>query len=201
MKQMAWAAAQETLASLAAVVDGNSTAGRAIMAAEAVVNFARALQSAYVASNEAAKDTPGPVWVKIAAWAAMLATGIGAAMAIKNLVAPEDSTQGKGFDDPRNDRLAEMGGRRWARDLVDRIGFGFGGGLREFMPQLSPTSNVTHGPVRNTVVNASIQTLTGAHGEWAVESLCRAVDAASPKAFANRVGTRRTSRGSSKVTP
>jgi hypothetical protein len=198
-KQMAWAAAQETLASLAAVVDGNSTAGRAILAAEAVVNFARAMQASYVAANESAKDTPGPYWVKIAAWAAMLATGIGAAMAIKNLVAPDtDQTQGKGFDDPRNDRLAELGGRRWAMDLVDRIGYGFGGGLNEFMPRLSSVSHVTHGPVRKTVVNASINTLTGAQGEWAVESLARMVDGAAPKAFSNRLGTRRTSKGSSR---
>ncbi len=39
------------------------------------------------------------------------------------------SVQGAGFDDPANDRLATLGGRRWAQDMVQLFSDGFAQGL------------------------------------------------------------------------
>jgi len=40
---------------------------------------------------------------------------------------------GKGFDDPTHDRLAMMGGRRWAEDMVNLVGTGFRSGLKDWI--------------------------------------------------------------------
>ena len=53
-------------------------------------------------------------------------------------ITSSDAGGGSGFDDPVNDRVANLGGRKWARDLVDQIG----GGFRSEMGRLSPFSAV-----------------------------------------------------------
>lgn len=50
---------------------------------------------------------------------------------VRKIASTEVQTGGSGFDDPINDRLARLGGRRWARDLVDQLNLGFREGLRD----------------------------------------------------------------------
>ena len=65
-----------------------------------------------------------------------------------------DISSGRGFDDPANDRLAYLGGRRWAEDMVRNISSGFGSRIQELAPASSSVSNsyrygdiVIQGPV------------------------------------------------------
>jgi hypothetical protein len=45
---------------------------------------------------------------------------------------------GEGFDDPVHDRLARLGGRRWAEDLVENVGVGFTQRLDQLAPEAFP---------------------------------------------------------------
>jgi hypothetical protein len=53
-------------------------------------------------------------------------------------------TTGRGFDDPGNDQLAAMGGRRWASDFVRMTGDGFAAGIKEAYskPDQSPIAQI-----------------------------------------------------------
>lgn len=100
---------------------------KAVAVAEATMHGANAVMS---------------VWDKWA-WnpavcAALEALTIATTIAQIAKITSSEASSGSGFDDPVNDRVANMGGRKWARDLVDQIG----GGFRSEMGRLSPFSAV-----------------------------------------------------------
>ncbi len=48
-------------------------------------------------------------------------------------ITKQKKAKSKGFDDPAHDRLAVLGGRRWAEDMVRHMGAGFSSGLEDFI--------------------------------------------------------------------
>lgn len=101
---------------------------------------AKAIIDTYVGAQAAFAETPGPVWVKIAA--AAIATLAGLAR-VRQIMATEESsgptsggasapeTSGRGFDDPVNDRAAYVGSQRWGRDATREILAGMSAGMME----------------------------------------------------------------------
>ncbi len=103
-------AAFATSFSLLRTAFGNN---KAFAIAEAIVNTYQAAAQAL---------TVMPPWLGIA----LAAMDVAAGLAYVSKIQSTDATKGAGFDDPVNDAYArEMGGRRWARDLVNQIGSGF----------------------------------------------------------------------------
>jgi hypothetical protein len=80
----------------------------------------------------------------VAAALSALAIGTGLAQ-IHKVTSQSPSVSGKGFDDPKNDAIAEMGGRKWARDLVSKVADGFNKGM----------SDAFHNPAASPVARAN----------------------------------------------
>lgn len=105
-----------------------ASAGAVIGAMGAVFGESKALASADAAINtwagaaRALKDYPAPYSYIIAA-----ATVVAGLARVAQINSTEPSTSGKGFDDPRNDAAARIGGRRWAADMIGE----FTGGVSE----------------------------------------------------------------------
>ena len=76
----------------------------------------------------------------------VLAAGIKALKTISET----DYSKGKGFDDPRNDRMAYLGGQRWASDMIRNISEGFRDGLAQ--QTYAGSSSATSYDQRTTIV-------------------------------------------------
>lgn len=178
-------------------------AGDMIYAAEAVfgqskaTGYAMAIVNAFMAyNNQLAQGDPWTAWVRAAA---ALAAGIAQASKIKST---EVSADGKGFDDPTNDAMARVGGRRWADDMVREFTAGVSRGWADAMR----TSKVDRRVIGDTItdnrrseVNLSVrqQILTRAQGdkahrelEWNLRRARRANDRQVAGSGAVRVGKR-----------
>lgn len=85
----------------------------------------------------ALKDWPAPYSYAIAA----LTIAMGLAQVAK--IESTDPTKGTGFDDPRNDAAARMGGRRWAADMISEFSSGASQGWAQGMAGIgsSTTTN------------------------------------------------------------
>lgn len=100
-------------------------------------NKALSVASAIISTWEGANKAlaMGPVGIPLAA--AIVAAGLANVAKIISTDPGGDMTKGQGFDNPRNDRMAYLGGRRWADDFVREVG----GGLRDGLASASPVSN------------------------------------------------------------
>jgi hypothetical protein len=133
-------------------VRAKQEAGMAIAAAS--IGFARAAfgNKKAVQIAEIIMNTAGAVmsiWDKwawnppVAGSLTVLAIATGAAQLAKVRSAQPEGGSGKGFDDPEHDRMARLGGRRWADDFVRETETGFREGIRTARdegrgPTLSP---------------------------------------------------------------
>jgi hypothetical protein len=82
--------------------------------------IAGAIADTSAAAVGAAKDTPGPVWVRVAAIAAIVAAGMAQVQQIRKA-----NPEGVGFDDPFADLTARKLGRRSAEDFARHFGATF----------------------------------------------------------------------------
>lgn len=110
---------------------------------------AAALIDAYAAAARALKDYPAPYSYVVAALA--LAAGLGRVKQIQST--------NLGFDDPTNDRMAYLGGRRWADDFIRHTAKGFGDRMYEAgRPGGAPSTviNNTRSFAPSTVTNINL---------------------------------------------
>jgi hypothetical protein len=76
---------------------------------------------------------------------ALAAIVIAAGLAqVAKISSTEPTTAGGGFDDPRNDAAARIGGRRWATDMIGEFTKGVSQGWAEGMATGTGRSNVTN---------------------------------------------------------
>jgi hypothetical protein len=99
------------------------------------------------------------------------------------------STAGGGFDDPAHDQAAEIGGRRWANDMIGRFTKGVSSGWAQGMAGAgAQTSNTYHYDNRRTV-NVSGVGLVDASSTEMLKKLSRGLDAVSQNSLgASRIG-------------
>lgn len=106
-----------------AAAQGAATLAAALFGGRKEVAIAQALVNTYEGVTRALAELPPPMsWIAAATTAAL---GLAQVQNIRK----QDVSQGSGFDDPANDQLARVGGRRWAKDLVDNLTAGFNDGL------------------------------------------------------------------------
>lgn len=100
--------------------------------------IAEAIMNTYQGATRALKDYPQPYASIVAALT--IAAGMKQVAEIRK----QQPTEGKGFDDPANDRLAYLGGRKWATDLVAMVGRGFQEGVNLSMAGMArgPSADV-----------------------------------------------------------
>lgn len=101
--------------------------------------IAKAIISTWVGANKALEDWGWPLGPVFAAL--IVAQGLATVNRIRK-------QEPQGFDDPANDRLAYLGGRRWATDMLNLQAAGFRDTLQEFVrsgffPSASPVTNQT----------------------------------------------------------
>lgn len=103
--------------------------------------IAEAIINTYEGATQALAAYPPP-WSFIMA-ALVVAAGLQQVAQIRKQSA-SGSPGGAGFDDPQNDRLAYLGGRKWARDLVAYVSSGFGDELKRTATafQAGPVVNI-----------------------------------------------------------
>ncbi len=94
-------------------------------------------------------------------------------------------SKGRGFDDPANDRLAYLGGRRWAEDMIRNISAGFRGGLADLIPTAAPAAPVSNTSIRHGDTVVQIGALYG--GDAGLRQLRRELDQAARRDAARRV--------------
>lgn len=126
--------AARTDAALAAIALGRQVFGesKALSIAEAIVSTYQA------AAGQLAMKPVGP-W-NIALAAIMIASGLAQ---VAKIASTQPTTQGTGFDDPRNDRAAYLGGRRWAADMIGEFTSGVSAGWADGM-RGGVTNNTTN---------------------------------------------------------
>lgn len=96
--------------------------GEAVFGESKALAIAQAVINTWNAANAALASPPGPPWT-IPLTALVVATGLAN---VAKIMATEKESGGKrGFDDPMNDRLAYLGGRKWADDMVRLTNTGF----------------------------------------------------------------------------
>ena len=121
-----------------------AAAGAIIGAAGAIFGQSKAIASAdaaistWAGAARALKDWPAPYSYVIAA--ATIAAGLARVAQINST---QPTTQGAGFDDPRNDRAAYLGGRRWAADMIGEFTSGVSAGWADGM-RGGVTNNTTN---------------------------------------------------------
>lgn len=106
--------------------------------------IAQALVDTYMGANMAFSTAPNAI---VGAILAAMAVAFGLANVAR--IASSNPSGGSGFDDPIHDRMARMGGRRWASDLLQNIDLGFQEGLGGVFSTLAEqganqVSNVTN---------------------------------------------------------
>lgn len=155
-----------------------------IAAAQAIFGTNKALAIAQTIISTAtavmrALEIYGPTPLGYAVAAATAAKGLLELATIRKT----NFSKGRGFDDPANDRLAYLGGRRWAEDMIRNISAGFRGGLAAAIPG-SPTSNVSNSyRYGDTVIN--VGSMYG--GDAGLRQLRRELDQAARRDAARRV--------------
>jgi len=96
-----------------------------IFGANKALAIAEALIFTFLGAAKALAENPPPSPIGIASAAFVIATGL----ARVNQIRKTDFSKNKGFDVPAHDRLAYMGGRRWAEDMVRNVDLGFRDGF------------------------------------------------------------------------
>lgn len=132
-------AAAQSLSILSSLFGKN----KALAFNEAGINTALAATRAY-------RDYPYPANIIV------MALTIAAGVAQQYKIATAD----QGFDDPRSDMEARLGGRRWAKDMVREFSGGASAGWAEGLRSgrasiVNNSSSSTFSPVNNTTVNIS----------------------------------------------
>ena len=107
--------------------------GRQLFGESKALAIAEALINTYRGATEA---LPNYVLAAI-----VLASGLAQVAQIANT---EPTTQGSGFDDPRNDRAAYIGGRRWAADMIGEFTKGVSSGWASGMGAGAGGSSTTY---------------------------------------------------------
>lgn len=100
------------------------------------------------------------------------------------------STSGSGFDDPNNDQAAELGGRRWANDMIGKFTKGVSSGWAQGMAGAgAQTSNTYHYDNRR-VMNVSGVGLVDASNTEMLKKLARGLDMVNRNSIgASRIGS------------
>ena len=119
-----------------------------IFGANKALAIAEALIFTFLGAAKALAENPPPSPIGIASAAFVIATGL----ARVNQIRKTDFSKNKGFDVPAHDRLAYMGGRRWAEDMVRNVDLGFRDGFAALAQRSDPsvlsggsqTSNTYH---------------------------------------------------------
>jgi hypothetical protein len=76
--------------------------------------------------------------------AAVIAAGMANVAKISSTEPKGDSSQGRGFDNPSNDRAAYLGGRRWAADMIGEFTKGVSSGWASGMAAGATTNTNTY---------------------------------------------------------
>jgi hypothetical protein len=114
------------------------------------LSIAQAVISTYEGATKALAQ--GGIYGAVLA-AIVIAAGLAQVAKIESTEPATSGGISGGFDDPANDRMAYMTGRRWAKDVVDQLSGGWQEGLAG-----SRVSNTTHvDNSRRTTINANIQ--------------------------------------------
>lgn len=152
--------AKEELAMQVGVAQAGVALAGEVFGANKAVSVAQAVVSTYQAAAGQLGMIPVGPW-NIALAAIMIATGLAQVAKIVS-TEPETSggpsTSGGGFDDPANDQMAYLGGRRWAGDMISKFTSGVSQGWADGMGGRGGSStSITNNNQHNTTLNVSMQ--------------------------------------------
>jgi hypothetical protein len=117
--------AKEELKMTVDVANASVALGVAVFGQNKELAIAQAVINTYQAAAGALAAQPVGWW-NIALAVLMIAEGLAQVAKIESTDA---GTAGAGFDDPSNDRMAYMTGRKWAKDMTDNMSAGWSSGL------------------------------------------------------------------------
>lgn len=134
------------------------------------VAIAQTMIQTYFGAAKALAENPPPSPIGIISAAFVIAQGIKRANDIRK--------QNAGFDDPAHDRLAYLGGRRWAVDMVRNLDLGFKEGMAAAFPRLAGSmSNVVNNTTNDNSLHAHFGS-TPLGGRAAARQIVRQLDRA-----------------------
>ena len=168
-----------------------AAAGAVIGAAGAIFGQSKAIASAdaaistWAGAARALKDWPAPYSYVIAA--ATIAAGLARVAQINST---QPTTQGSGFDDPRNDQAAYLGGRRWAADMIGEFTKGVSSGWASGMTA-GVTNNTTNDNRRSYNVHLHGAGLIDPNNVQMVKQLKRTLDVIDVQIEGQRATARR----------
>lgn len=129
----------------AKIAGAQAAAGAAVGFARAAFGDSKAIAIAdagvntWIGASRALKDYPYPYSAIVAAL--VIATGFAQ---VTKIASTNPTTSGQGFDDPRNDRAAYIGGRRWAADMIGEFTKGVSSGWASGMGAGAGGSSTTY---------------------------------------------------------
>jgi hypothetical protein len=179
---------ESDVASGALELAGQAFGGKKELAmAEALINGAQAVIQALDAPYPLDLIVPVLIAAQVAEQIATISSSSSPAM--PGISPAVLSTAGVGFDDPNHDQAAEIGGRRWANDMIGRFTKGVSAGWAQGMAGAGAQTTNTYHYDNRRVTNVTGVGLVDASSTEMLKKLQRGLDQVNQNAIgASRIG-------------